>query len=205
MSYRDRIHPVNHVVKIPREVFARANAHPDDTYFAVANSNAVDLASEVVLPEGCDSSYFRRFPSLHYNHNSDILPVGQVLSWTRTGPNKSWLAAFVFGNDEESRKVRGAVDDGRVRGVSIGFWRLAADPPTREEERLYPNAELICRRWRMHELSVVQAPCNPDCRIDLGIRAQIGTPPKRVIVVPRTIEIGQEAPKPKKRRVLTIG
>jgi len=66
-------------------------------------------------------------------------------------------------------------EDNPVRGVSIGFVRLAGGQPTKEEVATYGPVEYVTREWRWLEYSVTPQPCNPGCSITSAEAAK-GTP-----------------------------
>ena len=145
---------------------------------AVANTAAVDLSNDVVLPEGAardkDGSivYFGKAGAIFTNHNYDIDPIGtfRSASLQGKGADAKWVVRFVLhGRTPESKQIASLFelgDDNPIRGVSIGFIASDASEPTDEELGEYgPDVEQVIRKWTWLELSVTPAPCNPDAWI----------------------------------------
>lgn len=98
---------------------------------ATANTAAVDLMDEVVLPEGCElgpdgqPAYLSASKAIHLNHDYYELPIGTVRNCAlRSG---KWVCQFsVHGKTETSRDVQALLemgDESPLRGVSIGYVR----------------------------------------------------------------------------------
>lgn len=140
---------------------------PNGDYFeftAIANTAAVDLDDEVVVPEGADTSYFFKYRTLYLNHDMGA-PVGTLRSADLI-PSKGWMIrCIVKGVTQIARDTRELIREGMIRGVSIGFVATDYGAPTRKEiERYGPHSNII-RRWRWLETSPTPMPCNPDALI----------------------------------------
>lgn len=131
-------------------------------FTCIANTAAVDLDNEVVIPEGADTSYLKRFGSILFNHNSS-LPVGSIRTVTNSGGK--WAVVAAFASTAFASDVRTLVKEGCIKGVSIGFCRTSAGTPTKEEIATYGDCNYITREWTWLELSVTPIPCNPDAMI----------------------------------------
>ncbi len=145
---------------------------------AVANTAAVDLSKEVVLPDGAARDkdgnilYIGTAKAIFTNHNYDIDPIGTFrgASLQGKGSDAKWVVRFVLhGRTPESKQIASLFelgDDNPIRGVSIGFIATDASEPTDDEIGEYgPDAENVIRKWTWLELSVTPQPCNPEAWI----------------------------------------
>lgn len=131
---------------------------------AIANSAAIDLQQEVVVPSGADTSYFFGKRTIYLNHNYDW-PIGSLRSATLK--NGQWLCRFAFASTPQAQEVSTLVAEGIVRGVSIGFVATDYGAPTADEAKTYGPMRSIVRKWLWLELSVTPMPCNPEAVIQL--------------------------------------
>lgn len=139
----------------------KANAHE---VLAVANSAALDLQDEVVLPDGADTSYFFSKRTIYLNHNYDW-PIGSLASAKLV--KGQWLCRFGFASTPMAQEVMTLVAEGVVRGVSIGFVATDYGAPSAEEVKAHGPHRSIVRKWLWLELSVTPMPCNPEAIIRL--------------------------------------
>lgn len=135
---------------------------------AIANTAAVDLDDEVVVPSGADPALFEKYGAIYYNHISygDMLPVGTLRQAALINGGSAWRIRFAVASNPFAQDVLTAIREGVVRGVSIGFVRTEWGDPTAEELDEYGPHQSITRGWRWLETSVVPMPCNPDAIID---------------------------------------
>lgn len=145
---------------------------------AVANTPAVDISQEVVLPEGAARTkdgqieYFDRARSIYLNHDYDTAPIGTLRSTKLQGKGAeaAWVIRFVLhGKTQASAEIAALFElgeDNPVRGVSIGFIRKDGGEPTDDEKAEYgPLCEYVTREWLWLETSVTPQPCNPEAWI----------------------------------------
>jgi hypothetical protein len=137
---------------------------------AFANTAAVDLESEVVVPTGLDvASYLTKNRNLFADHNYDVCSAVAVMRSMSLVP-AGWICRGVFHDDMANPYVRACVALARsgTLGMSIGFEALDWGAPTADERAAYPGAESIVRKARVLEVSYTAFPMNVTCR-------QIGT------------------------------
>lgn len=139
--------------------------------YVIANTDAVDMAGEVVVPAGADSLPFRINGKIFVDHRYD---TGSVVAGLRD------IVAFPNPNNIREWRVRMRVRRGQLGddilamareigiGSSIGFEATAYGPPTDEERAKYsgpkPFTGAIIRSWRWFELSLTAMPCNIACQ-----------------------------------------
>lgn len=137
---------------------------------AVANTAAIDLADEVVVPEGCilgannQPVYLSDARAIFLNHNYNSAPIGAFRSARMT--QGRWLIQMALNAATDlARDVQALFrlgDDNPMRGTSIGFLREQAGQPTKEEIATYGPAGYITRTWKWMEHSITPQPCNPE-------------------------------------------
>lgn len=131
---------------------------------AVANTAAIDLDNEVVIPEGADKTYFAKAKAIYWNHDYDRPPIGTLRNASLKGGR--WVIQYRASDKTEfARDIYGLVLDGAVNGVSIGFVPRDSGRPTDAEVELYGLASSVVRSWLWLETSAVSMPCNPEAWI----------------------------------------
>jgi hypothetical protein len=142
-----------------------ANGRPLEIV-SYANTAAVDLEREVVVPEGGDvRSYLTANGNLFVDHRYDMEHV--VAKCIRMAlDSKGWLCTGQFFKAFETEYTRAcvALAMAGTLAMSIGFEALDYGDPSPEEMRLYPGVESIVRRWKALEVSYTAMPMNVTCR-----------------------------------------
>jgi hypothetical protein len=142
-----------------------ANGRPLEIV-AYANTSAVDLEREVVVPDGGDvRSYLTMNGNLFVDHQYDMEHV--VAKCTRMALDPGgWLCTgqFFRGFETEYTRACVALAMAGTLAMSIGFEALDWGDPSAEEKRLYPGIESIVRRWKALEVSYTALPMNVTCR-----------------------------------------
>lgn len=157
-----------------KAVLSDVTARPDGLVTAVANTAAVDLVREVVVPEGAlrdaqgQPAYFADAKAIYWNHDYAMPPIGTFRN-ARLTP-KGWACQFQMSKLAFAQDVLTLILEGSVNGTSIGFDRLVAGEPVDAEIERYGMADYITRSWRWLELSVTPMPCNPEAWIQ-GVKS----------------------------------
>jgi hypothetical protein len=131
-----------------------------------ANTSAVDLEREVVVPSGGDvRSYLTVNRNLFVDHCYDMEHVVATCTRMALDPG-GWLCTgqFFRGFETEYTKACVALAMAGTLAMSIGFEALDWGDPSPEELRLYPGVESIVRRWKALEVSYTAMPMNVTCR-----------------------------------------
>lgn len=130
-------------------------------FHAIANTAMVDLDGEVVVPEGADTAYFATNGSLFYNHDYS-LPIGSMKSFKLINWNggKAWRVAGYISKTPFANDVFTMMDEGVIRGTSIGFLATDSRRPTEDEVEKYGPHRSIVPAWKWLELSITAFPCN---------------------------------------------
>jgi hypothetical protein len=131
-----------------------------------ANTAAVDLEREVVLPTGLDvQSYLTINRNLFVDHNYDVCSAVAVARSMTLSPS-GWLCRGVFHDDMTNPYVRACVALAKAGtlAMSIGFEALEWGPPNESEKAAYPGIESIVRKAKVLEVSYTALPMNVTCR-----------------------------------------
>jgi hypothetical protein len=131
-----------------------------------ANTAAVDLEAEVVVPSGLDvTSYLDKNRNLFVDHQYDVCSAVATLRLMTLTP-QGWIARGVFHDDMANPYVRACVALAKAGtlAMSIGFEALEWGPPSQAEKVAYPGAESIVRKARILEISYTAFPMNVTCR-----------------------------------------
>jgi len=147
-----------------------------DTSFIT--TDALDRDREVVLPGGGDFAQFRKNPVVTFAHRYNELPVGRALWLKRDEQNgragilaKTQYAAKPddWGDAPwQPSAVWAWVQQGILKGKSIGFLPTQVRPPTEKDLKARPdwaNVGLIISKWLMLEYAVAPVPSNPDALV----------------------------------------
>lgn len=132
--------------------------------FGVATTDDVDESEEVVLPEGADLSYIEATKKLYADHQYGVESDIGIIRYVKMLANgRGWkYRARFYENlrnplaDDTLEKIK----QSGTYGVSIGFDPIEGGSPTPIEQKKYPAAKSIIRRWKWIELSVTPMPCN---------------------------------------------
>ena len=153
---------------------------------AVANTAAVDLDDEVVLPEGADTSYFFGTRAIYLNHNTADA-VGRLISASKVKEPRGWrwmIQFSVTGATSLGRDTRSLIRERIINGVSIGFIARKYGRPTPDETRAFGVHRNIVRDWLWLETSLTPMPCNPDALISARSKGLISPHTATVLELP---------------------
>ena len=131
-----------------------------------ANTSAVDLEREVVVPTGLDvRSYLTTNKNLFVDHRYDVLSAVAVCRSMTLDPG-GWLCRGAFHDDMANPYVKACVALAKAGtlAMSVGFEALDWGPPTDAEAKAYPGVEGVVRKARVLEVSYTAMPMNVTCR-----------------------------------------
>lgn len=131
-----------------------------------ANTAAVDLEREVVVPTGLDvRTYFNANRNLFVDHRYDVLSAVAHCRSMTLDPT-GWMCHGKFSEDMTNPYVRACVVLAKAGtlAMSVGFEALDWGAPTIEEAKVYPGVESVVRKARVLEVSYTAMPMNVTCR-----------------------------------------
>lgn len=131
-----------------------------------ANTAAVDLEREVVVPSGLDvRSYLMLNRNLFVDHRYDVMSAVAVCRSMTMTPD-GWVCRGAFHDDMTNPYVKACVVLAKAGtlAMSVGFEALEWGPPTEAEAKAYPGVEGVVRKARVLEVSYTAMPMNVTCR-----------------------------------------
>ena len=131
-----------------------------------ANTAAVDLEREVVVPMGLDvRTYLMQNKNLFVDHRYDVLSAVAVCRSMTMTPD-GWVCRGRFHDDAENPYVKACLvlAAAGTLAMSVGFEALEWGPPTESEAKAYPGVEGVVRKARVLEVSYTAMPMNVTCR-----------------------------------------
>jgi HK97 family phage prohead protease len=138
----------------------------------IITTTQVDRDGDVVLPFGVDTSYFDEVKSVFWQHDYNQLPIGT----NRTIHKKStglYATTFIRRGPFEDELLN-AIEDGAVRGHSIGFRIVKMRPPDKAEQALYgKDCQNVIEQCILNEYSITPNPCNPGALIDSVVKGRV--------------------------------
>ena len=147
------------------EVKAKDQARPLEVT-CYANTAAVDLEREVVMPTGLDvRTYLMMNRNLFVDHRYDVLSAVAVCRAMTLAPD-GWVCRGAFHDDMSNPYVKACVvlAMAGTLAMSVGFEALEWGPPTESEAKAYPGVEGVVRKARVLEVSYTAMPMNVTCR-----------------------------------------
>jgi len=141
-------------------------------------TDSLDRDGEVVLPSGGNFTEFRKNPVVTFAHRYDELPVGRAL-WLKRDEQKGRVGILAktqyaakpddWGDAPwQPSAVWAMVQQGILKGKSIGFLPLEVRPPTPKDVKARPDwekAKLVISKWLLLEYAVAPVPSNPDALV----------------------------------------
>src|SRR5436190_6291972 len=95
------------------------SAQEQSAYIFTISTAGTDLMYDQIAVNGWDLSVFRGNSIVQYAHSGDMLPIGRAVS---TGIELGRLKSkMVFSSDGFAQRVKRMVDEGVLRGASVGF------------------------------------------------------------------------------------
>jgi phage prohead protease, HK97 family len=121
-----------------------------EIYSGVATTAVKDRLNEIVNPKGCiNLNDYLANPVLLWQHDPNR-PIGKIVNVEIS--DDAIKVQFVFASTQFAQEIKQLVDEGIVRGLSIGFI------PRKVEGNTYVE-------WEWIETSVVTLPANPKALI----------------------------------------
>jgi len=136
-----------------------------------ATTNAVDLEGEVIIPEGIDYRtyyYDKSKPTnktMFVDHEYDTMSaVGMCRNLKLTPRGLICQGRLIKGGVNQKRDWVELLAKQHSICHSVVCKRLETGPPTKDEQRIFPNATRITRRSLLIEISYTPLPMNGECQ-----------------------------------------
>lgn len=139
----------------------------------IANTNDIDLDSEIVVASGADPTYFLKNRQVFADHKYDIENGAGKLRSLSEHPSKddhrAWKMRVRINDNPIGNAIMDIVKETGQIGVSVGFVATDYGTPTEDERTKYasknPTAlHAIIRAWDWFETSFTLLPCNVSCQ-----------------------------------------
>lgn len=130
-----------------------------EIFSLVASTGSVDRQGETVNPEGWVLTNFKDNPSILWQHNASLPPIGKA---TRVAVEGGSLVADIVFAEKESdfaAEIARLVRGGFLNSLSVGF-----QPTEIDDDGNSVSQELL-------EISVVNIPANPDARFSRAMKS----------------------------------
>lgn len=155
----------------------------------IASTDAVDSYGEIVAQQWQLERYAAN-PVVLYSHESHELPIGRAEN-VRVEDGKLLATLVLATGTERAEEVWSLVQQGMLRGVSVGFR-----PHTTRWEKRDGREVLVLDDNELLEISITPIPANPEALAQLRARALGGRPApteKRMKNVLLALGLGAEA------------
>ena len=143
----------------------------DRQFVATISTQAIDRDNEVLLSRGLRAAEFLKNPVIFWNHNYDV-PIGKAIK-IMGEPNRVRAVAKIADRPANHEgewfpdTVLSLMDQGVIRGISVGFQSKETRRPTPEDKATFrPDVSTIHAKWNLLEFSVVSIPANAEALID---------------------------------------
>ncbi len=119
----------------------------------VISSSTQDRDGDILMPSGALLDDYRKNPIVLWAHDYRGLPLGKCPRIEVVGTQLQ--ADVAFASTEFAQQVRGLIDEGILRGASVGFQPL-------EWEYLSDGMGKRFTKWTLLEWSICALPSNPE-------------------------------------------
>lgn len=141
-----------------------------NTFTAVITTSSMDRDGEVLLSQGADYTEFMKNPTVFYNHDY-AQPIAKALKLWKT--NNSIKAEVKmaerpsgYQGDFFPEYVMALIDQGIIKGISIGFETLDARLPSKKDiSEFGKEVKRVITRYKLIEFSVAPLQCNVDAQV----------------------------------------
>jgi len=136
----------------------------DNTYTFIGSDETIDRDGEVIKVDGWQLANYKKNPVIMYAHDHWSPPVGKSLrTYKEDGKLKFKVQFASEGVYPLADTVRGLVDDGILKGVSVGYRAIAREYPSDEEngKTKKEKPRVVTTKAELYELSIVNVGANP--------------------------------------------
>ena len=152
-----------------RSAFMTKASKDDDTYTFLASSEKTDSYGDVVVQEGISLKRFKQNPIILYQHRASE-PIGTGRAYMGEKGLMVDVKLAPPGISSLIDTVRGLLDAGILKAVSIGFSAKEWEPIRNKDNELTGYKFL---KSLLHEISIVSIPANEEA---LGIAKSFDLP-----------------------------
>lgn len=183
-------------------------------FTATITTDDVDRDAEVLIAQGMDATEFLKVGTIFYNHNYERPIASQIGDFKRQPHSIRATAKFAprpgdFEGPWFPDEIRGLVNAGVVKGVSVGFDEVPGGTRSAtkaDREEFGEGVKRVFSHWKLLEWSIAPLQANPDALIEASHKGVIAPdrckalfgvdvpdlPRKAYVTVP--VEIRREQP-----------
>ncbi len=139
----------------------------------IVSCESVDMQGDVVIQKGIDTSYFAGpdesdlgVRTVYFDHDYSR-PIGKNVRLSVNGGQM--FATTYITKLPEGDDILTLVDEGIIRGLSIGFRVLEARNASHMDQKSYgEGCQRVIEKALMLEYSITPQPCNPDAILTMA-------------------------------------
>lgn len=176
-------------------------------FVATISTDSIDRDREVMIPEGMDATEWQKNPIIFWNHDHDRPIAKGIGKLKRADHHIISIAEFAkrpdgFEGEFFPDFARTLVEQGIVKGVSVGFEPIDSRKPTSDDRKKYGDmVERVTNRWRLFEWSLAPLQCNQDALIETVGKGLISVKQAKDVF---GITVEQQAQDTRKRYVIVL-
>ena len=156
-----------------KSAFLTKASKEDDSYTFLASSEKIDSYGDSVVQKGISLQRFKKNPIILYQHNQDS-PIGTGKAYLGDKGLMVDVKLAPLGTSPVVDTVRGLLEAGILRAVSIGFSAMEWEP-IRNDENEFTGYKFL--KSLLHEISIVSIPANDEA---LAIARSCNLSPQRI-------------------------
>lgn len=136
-----------------KSIFGASQLIGERQIHVVASTPTPDRVKDVMVPDGCDLTNYRKNPIVLADHNPSQ-PIGTADVEIRNGQVEATITFAPEGASRKADEYCALAKAGVLNTVSVGFMPMSAQP--------IKGGGFSIDKWELMELSLVAVPCNPD-------------------------------------------
>lgn len=150
---------------------ANFKAASGGVFRATISTDSIDRDGEVLVPQGMDSREFEKNPVVFWNHDYDK-PIAKSIGKLSRGEHgidastEFAVRPADFKGEFFPDVARALVEQGIVKGVSVGFMPIESRPAGKGDRAKYGDGiKRVISKWKLFEYSLAPLPANQDALI----------------------------------------
>ena len=140
-----------------------------------------------VDPLGMEISGYKANPVVFFNHDTEALPIGNIIPSSLTATENAMTARIAFYEGTElGRNVKQAIDANVLRAGSIGFlikqWEYT--DPNADPDEPYVGQDVTITKSELLEYSIVGTPADPMAVVHQSLSKTLAIPTRPALIAP---------------------
>ncbi len=138
---------------VMKSIFGASQIIGERQIHVVASTPTPDRVKDVMVPDGCDLTNYKKNPIVLADHNPSQ-PIGTADVEIKNGQVEATITFAPEGASQKADEYCALAKAGVLNTVSVGFMPMSAQP--------IKGGGFSIDKWELMELSLVAVPCNPD-------------------------------------------